>query len=231
LESSDGGDASNLPSQVRQAAYALDGDGWQCFAQEWRNSYWGFTRGFDPATHAFTTVDEHHYNSLKMLLKQWGLEGLWAEPEIKDLSLCWHFLNPWADSVRGIEKLNAKFTTCTLSNANSSLLGYLVRHGSLPFRHVFSAEQFGAYKPSPLVYNGAAKQLHLEAKDCALVAAHLADLKAARECGYQTVYVVRPKEEGYTDAEALAAKEEGWVDMWIDASEQGFLEIARRFGL
>lgn len=93
---------------------------------------------------------------------------------------------------------------------------------------MLSAEHFGAYKPSPKVYGGAAERFGLEPGECALVAAHLGDLKAAKACGFQTVYVERPKEE---TLDMEQAREEGYVDIWIDAGCDGFVELARRFSL
>ncbi|PGH18006.1 haloacid dehalogenase, type II [Polytolypa hystricis UAMH7299] len=222
---------ADISQNARERATAMKESDWHTFAQEWRSSYGAFTKDFDPSRDTFISVDEHHYTSLKSLLTKYGLDGLWTSTEIKELSLAWHFLNPWADSVRGLEKLSEKFTTTTLSNGNESLLEDLRRHGPLKFDRIFSGEQFRAYKPNPLVYNGAAEKLGLSTGQCALVAAHLGDLKAAKGCGYQTVYVERPQEESYSDEEVLRAKEEGWVDMWVNGRGEGFLDVARRFGI
>ncbi|KAL1958115.1 hypothetical protein VTO42DRAFT_5155 [Malbranchea cinnamomea] len=216
----------SIPIRVQQAAREVD---WHAFAQQWRNSYIAFTRGFDPSSPSFTTVDEHHYDSLKSLLAKYNLDGLFSESEIKSLSLKWHFLDPWKDSPRGLEELNKTFITATLSNGNTALLEDLAQYASLSFNHVFSAEQFKAYKPSPLVYNGAAAKLGLQTNECALVAAHLGDLRAAKRCGYQTIYVARPQEEAYSPEDVLKAKADGWVDMWIDEGQDGLLEVAKRF--
>jgi 2-haloacid dehalogenase len=80
---------------------------WGEFAQQWRNTYKAFTRKLaaDP-TIPFVSVDEHHLRSLRGLLVQWELEGLWSEDEILSLSLTWHKLEPWADSASGIALLN-----------------------------------------------------------------------------------------------------------------------------
>ena len=100
------------------------------------------------------------------------------------------------------------------------MLRDLAAHASLPFYRILSSEHFGAYKPSPVVYNGAAEHLGLRNEQCALVSAHLGDLKAARDCGLQTIYVERPDEEDWSTEEVGAARREGWVDMWI-ALEEG----------
>ena len=177
----------------------------------------------------FKTIDQHHYDSLVDLLEQDGLTGLWTDEETKELSRIWHFLAPWEDSAAGIGKLNELgYETATLSNGNESLLSDLCAHGSLPFKYIVSAEHFGTYKPSPTIYNGAARRLGLEASECALVAAHLKDLKAARGVGMGTVYVWRKGEED----EGLERKvrEEGWVDVWVEEGEGGIQQVARSLG-
>ena len=96
-----------------------------------------------------------------------------------------------------------------------------------------SAEEFGAYKPHSSVYLGACKKLGLEPGECALVAAHLGDLQAARMCGLRTVYVERSEEEPWSVDRVRGARGEGWVDMWIDidseAGHSGLREVAKRF--
>lgn len=224
---------SSIPSTVRTTAAEIS---WDAVADLWRQSYLVFTRTYDPAAKdkgGFKTVDQHFVEALNRILMDHGLDGLWTDVEIQRISMIWHFLDPWSDSSPGLAVLNQKFQTATLSNGNTSLLSDLAKHGSLPYTHIVSAEDFGAYKPHPSVYLGAAKKLGLEPGHCALVAAHLNDLKAARACGYQTIYIERSKEEAWSQEEIAAAKAEGWVDMWVDLDEGdvGFLEVARRFGL
>ena len=221
----------SIPSAVRTAADAVS---WADLAQEWRLSYYHFTRSYDPSNKQnWKTVDQHHVEALNKLLGEHALDGLWTDEEIEKISLIWHFLDPWPDSSRGLAVLNQKFETATLSNGNTSLLSDLASHGPLPYKHIISAEDFGAYKPHPSVYLGAAKKLGLEASECALVAAHLGDLKAAKAVGYQAIYIDRSREESWSEEEKKKAKADGWVDMWIDLDEGavGFLEIAKRFSL
>ncbi|ETN37255.1 haloacid dehalogenase, type II [Cyphellophora europaea CBS 101466] len=218
--------AGSLPSATRAAAATVS---WPAFAQEWRSSYYHFTRTYDPAKGGpFKSVDQHHLDSLMELLDKYGIADLWAPEEVHKLSLIWHFLDPWPDSAPGLGLLNGKFETCTLSNGNTSLLQDLATHGELPYKHIFSGEDFQAYKPHEKVYRGAAGKLGLREGECALVAAHLGDLEAARGCGYQTIYIEREQEEGWKEDKVKEAK--GWVDMWVSLGEGGFEEVARRFG-
>lgn len=181
----------------------------------------------------FKTVDQHHHDSLVTLLKEHDLKGLWNADEVSEISRIWHFLIPWPDTARGLQGLNdLGIETCTLSNGNVSLLKDMAKFAHLPWTHIFSSEHFGAYKPSPKVYSGAVKKLGLREEECAMVAAHLGDLKAAHECGLKTIYVEREQEESWTAEEIEAAKKEGWVGLWIGLDEgdgkRGFLEVVRR---
>ena len=223
---------ASIPLAVRVKASRMSKDDWGQFAQQWRNTYAHFTLSLavKPLL-KWKTVDEHHHDSLKELLAEWKLDGLWTAEEVREMSLVWHRLDPWPDSENGIKALNTVCWTCTLSNGNISLLNDLKAHAKLEFTHVFSAEEFGSYKPNPAVYLGAVKKLGLAPKDCAMVAAHLGDLQAAKACGLQTVYVERPQEEGF-DAERIeAARKDGSVDMWITVDEYGFLGAAEKLGI
>ena len=62
-----------------------------------------------------------------------------------------------------------------------------------------------------------------------MVAAYLADLKAAKSCGFRTIYVERELEEEWSKEQAAKAKTEDWVDMWVDLGSKSFRELARRF--
>lgn len=219
-----------IPPGVRDRASALSDLDWLAFAEEWRRSYGKFTSTFDPSQE-FVSVDQHHYNALQDLLEQRGIRQLFDDDELWALTLCWHRLEPWPDSAPGLELLNHQFITSTLSNGNLSLLQDLQRHGSLPFAHLIGAENFGAYKPSPKVYRGAARELGLDPAQCTMVAAHLNDLKAAKSCGFRTIYVERELEEAWSVDKVAQAREGGFVDIWVDINTGGFVEVARRLGI
>ena len=152
--------------------------------------------------------------------------SLWDEAQLQELNLVWHRLDPWPDTNRGLEELNRKFSTCTLSNGNLSLLQDMVAHAQMPFTDVYSAEMFQSYKPSPKVYLGAAEKMGLKPEECGLVAAHLDDLKAAKSNGFKTVYVERAREERYPEL-----RDEGIPDVWVKESEDGFVMAAERLGM
>ena len=191
-------------------------------------SYGVFTSTFNPDRDTWKTIDQHHRDSLVELLESWGLAGLYAEGEVDSLSLVWHRLNPWPDSSEGLHALGESFTTATLSNGNVSLLRDLDDFGGLGFQKILSAELFGAYKPHPTVYRGAARELNLPPEEVAMVAAHLGDLQAARACGLKTVYVDRPREEAWGPDEDRYKQAREWVDLWISVEDDGFRTLAQR---
>ncbi|ORY01330.1 HAD-like domain-containing protein [Clohesyomyces aquaticus] len=223
---------ASLATSVRMKASSMSLEDWGVFAQQWRDSYKKFTASLasDP-TLSWKTIDEHHHESLLQLLSQWGFEGLWLDDEVRAMSLVWHRLDPWPDSAAGIKALNKLFYTCTLSNGNLSLLADLRTYTSMDFTHLFSAEQFGSYKPSSKVYLGAVEKLGLKPQDCAMVAAHLGDLKAAKSHGLQAIYVERRLEEDWSPDDVKRAHDEGWVDLWIPSDEAGFVTVAEKLGI
>ncbi|KAF3392787.1 Glutathione S-transferase omega-like 2 [Penicillium rolfsii] len=203
----------DIPAETRARASTMTESDWLGVTEDWRQSYVEFTGNFDAST-PFVSVDQHHHAALQNLLTQRGLRDLFTADEHWELTLAWHRLNPWADSVRGLELLNSRFVTSTLSNGNISLLQDLKEFGSLPFQHLMSSENFGAYKPSPKVYLGAAQLLGVKPEQCVMVAAHLKDLQAAKKCGFQTIYVEREKEEAWSGEQVVQAKKDGFVDIW-----------------
>lgn len=98
---------------------------------------------------------------------------------------------------------------------------------------MFSAELFGTYKPSPRVYLGAAERLQLPPDCCVMVAAHLNDLRAAKDSGLKTIYVERPGEEDWDRDRVEKARREGWVDLWISSGSEsrGFIAVAEKLGV
>ncbi|KAI1140311.1 haloacid dehalogenase [Hypoxylon sp. FL0543] len=222
---------NTLPESLRTRFKALTDENWAKFGQEWRDSYNKFTRSFVPGKTAWKDIDTHHYDSLHDLLRKWGLTGIYTEDELLSLSLVWHNLKPWDDSAAGIRRLGTRFVTATLSNGNQSLLQDLNAGGNLGFRKLISTADFGAYKPHPSTYLGAAAAIGFRPEEVAMVAAHLGDLAGARAAGLRTIYVERPREEAWGPEEQQYKEARAWVDLWVTESEDGFLEVARRLGV
>ncbi|ELQ36785.1 haloacid dehalogenase [Pyricularia oryzae] len=207
---------------------------WPCaFAAAWRRSYGRFTRGFEPGITPWKDIDTHHRESLERLLEERGLAGLFTDDEVLELSRAWHRLEPWPDTRQGLARLASRgLVTAALSNGNQSLLQDLnTYHDGLGFDRLFSAEDFGAYKPNPRTYLGAVEGLGLRPDEVAMVAAHLGDLKGAKACGLRTVYLERVGEEEWIRSEERYEDARRWVDIWITLGgdqEGGFVELAKQ---
>ena len=165
------------------------------FARAWRAGYRPAMDEVRSGALGWTRIDDLHRRILDRILPQFGLAHL-SEAERAHLNRVWHRLQPWPDSVPGLQQLKLQFTICTLSNGNLGLLTNMAKHASLPWDCILSAEIFRAYKPDPATYLGVADVFDVAPHEVMLVAAHQDDLAAARACGLQAAYIERPYEYG-----------------------------------
>lgn len=165
------------------------------FATAWRAGYQPAMQRVRSGEMGWTRLDELHRLILDTLLPRFGLEHL-NEVERRHLNRVWHRLDPWPDSVAGLQQLKRRYTITPLSNGNIGLLTDMAKRAGLPWDCVLSAEVFHAYKPDPAAYLGVARIFDLAPEQVMLVAAHHDDLAAARECGLRTAYIERPLEFG-----------------------------------
>jgi len=143
----------------------------------------------------YVILDVLHRRSLEKLVEQLGISGL-NEADLHHLTMGWHRLHPWADSVAGLKRLKRKYIISPLSNGNVALLTNMAKFAGLPWDLIMSAELFAHYKPDPETYLGAAKLLCLKPEQVMMVAAHNHDLKAAQKLGLKTAFVARSTEYG-----------------------------------
>ena len=171
----------------------------------------------------YQILDTLHRQSLEKLVAQFAIRGL-SDADLHYLTMGWHRLHPWADSVPGLTRLKKNYIISPLSNGNVALLTNMAKFAGLPWDLIMSAELFEHYKPDPETYLGAAKLLCLPPEQVMMVAAHNNDLKAAQQYGLKTAFVARPTE--YGPHQKLDFKAEGdW-----DIVAKDFGEIADRLG-
>src|SRR5258708_9540411 len=108
----------------------------------------------------YVILDKLHRQSLEKLVEQFSLSGL-NDADLHHLTLGWHRLHPWPDSVAGLTRLKTKYIISPLSNGNVALLTNMSRFARLPSDLIMSAELFEHYKPDPETYLGAARLLGL----------------------------------------------------------------------
>ncbi len=208
--------------QKLQQATGLAAD-WGAFADAWRGLYQPMMSEVRDGRMPWTRLDDLHRMALDQLLPRFGLESL-SETQRQDLNLAWHRLDPWPDSVAGLQRLKPHFILAPLSNGNVRLLVDMAKQAGLPWDVILGAEVARAYKPQPAAYLTAADLLCLPPERCMLVAAHYNDLVAARNCGFRTCYVWRREEFGPRQKDDLPA------DHGLDYVVEDFLELAGRLG-
>jgi 2-haloacid dehalogenase len=176
-------------------ARGIDAD-WTALVDAWRGAY---RPSMDAVRRnperGFLTLDELQRQSVEPLAARLGITGL-TTADFDHLTLGWHRLKPWPDSVPGLTRLKAKYVISPLSNGNVALMTNLAKYAGLPWDVILCAELFRHYKPDAEVYLGAAKFLGLPPEQVMMVAAHNNDLAAARACGLQTCFVPRVTEYG-----------------------------------
>jgi len=165
------------------------------FARAWRAGYQPAMARVMSGELGWTLIDDLHRMILDEVLPRFGLAHL-DEAARADLNRAWHRLDPWPDSVEGVQRLKRRYIVCTLSNGNLGLLTRMAKRAGLPWDCVLSAEVFRAYKPDPATYLGVARVFGVPPARVMLVAAHHDDLAGARACGLRTAYVERPFEFG-----------------------------------
>lgn len=122
-------------------------------------------------------------------------------------------LEPWPDTVEGVNRLTADVTVLGLSNASRRVLTGLSGHSGLRWHQVLSAEDAGTYKPDPAIYRVALEAAPHRAAPPYLVAAHAWDLRAAAKAGLRTAYVPRPAGDPPTDDDAFDLYAEDLADL------------------
>jgi 2-haloacid dehalogenase len=196
---------------------------WATFTDDWRGGYPAAMDRVRSGELPWTRLDGLHRGILDDLLEKAGISSI-PEPDLDALNRAWHRLDPWPDSVAGLARLKERFTITTLSNGNVSLLTNMAKYAGLPWDCVISAELFHHYKPDPEAYLGCADLLDVAPGEVMLVAAHPSDLRAARDAGLMTAYVVRPLERG--EGRRLPGFEPGEFDYTAD----DFFDLASQLG-
>lgn len=169
---------------------------WAAFADAWRGGYAPAMNRVRRGELPWTRLDDLHRMTLDRLLDEFGIGEALSEEDRQHLNHAWHRLDPWPDSVPGLQRLKSHFILATLSNGNVSLLVNMAKHALLPWDCVISAELAGHYKRDPEVYHKACDLLDLAPHQVMMVAAHQDDLQAAHREGLRTAFVKRPLEHG-----------------------------------
>jgi 2-haloacid dehalogenase len=196
---------------------------WNAFALSWRAKYQPAMEKVRSGATGFVKLDVLHRANLEQVLAEFGLDGL-SEVDKDHLNRIWHRLDPWPDSVEGLNRLKRKYILATLSNGNVALMVNMAKNAGLPWDAILGAEVARHYKPQPEAYLKTADFLGLEPAQCLMVAAHNNDLVAAAGCGLRTAFVARPTEYGVDQDFDVKAEND------YDFVAENFLDLAGQLG-
>jgi len=192
------------------------------FASRWRDRYLPSMNRVREGARDWAYLDTLHRESLDDLLRELDIS---ADDATRDqLVRAWHRLPAWPDSVEGLTRLGARFTTAALSNGGFALLTALAKHARLPFDCILSAELARTYKPDAAVYLTAAGLLDVAPEQVLMVAAHKWDLDGARAAGLRTAFLNRPAEKGPNERADEASEVE------FDLVADSFTQLAEQLG-
>jgi len=194
------------------------------FADAWRAGYAPSMNRVRTGELPWTKLDRLHRMTLERLLIDFDIAGL-SEAETDALNRAWHRLRPWPDAVKGLTRMKKTFIIAPLSNGNISLMTNLAKHAGLPWDCILGAELARHYKPDREVYQSAADFLDLRVDQVMMVAAHLGDLRAAKDLGLRTAFVTRPFEFGPDRTPDLQP------DASVDLAAKDFNDLAGQLGV
>lgn len=152
------------------------------FADAWRRQYSPAMEEVRSGRRPFVRLDLLHMENLVKVLTDFGVNvGSIPAEDLVELNLAWHRLDPWPDSVEGLLRMKRRFIIAPLSNGNIRLMVDMAKRAALPWDAILGAEVIRAYKPTPRVYSDTVELLGLNPTEVCMVAAHNADLAAARQ--------------------------------------------------
>jgi 2-haloacid dehalogenase len=196
----------------------------EAFADDWRRRYQPAMEPIRAGQRPYVPLDTLHRENLADLLAELAPGATWPEEELSELTRAWHRLDPWPDAIAGLARLKQRTIIGPLSNGNIALLVNMAKRAGLPWDVILGSDISRAYKPHPTAYTATAAALGIAPAECMLVAAHNADLAAARRAGLATGFVARPREHGPQQTIDLAPSD----DWEVVASD--FVDLAERLG-
>ena len=176
------------------ARHGVDVDA-HAIADAWRAEYQPQMQTVHDGSRPWVTLDVLHRESLDGVLAGTALAGV--PPEDRDeLTLAWHRLDPWPDTVPGLTRMKRRHVIAPNSNGHIALVLDMAKRAGLPWDVILGSETARAYKTLPEAYLRNVAAVGLEPGEVMMVAAHNDDLVAAAACGLRTAFVVRRSEHG-----------------------------------
>jgi 2-haloacid dehalogenase len=135
-----------------------------------------------------------------------------------------HWL-PFPDTVASLQKLRTKYRLAIISNIDDSLFETTRRRLEVSFDWVITAQQAGAYKPSPVTFEHALRRIGRRREQILHIAQSVYhDIMPAKAMGLSTIWVNRRKAMAGSGATPPASGEP-------DLEVTGLKELAELIGM
>lgn len=187
-----GGIAREAEAMLAPKGHSLD---WGAFANAWRKPILAAMAPVRSGARGYVTMDALHREALDVAMAEFGVAHL-DETEKHRLAMGWRRLDPWPDSIAGMNQLKGERAIVALSNGNIALVLSMAKRAGIPWDTILGADLVRTYKPDAAIYDSAARFLDIAPQQIMMVACHPGDLDAAKSRGLRTAYVHRPMEWG-----------------------------------
>jgi 2-haloacid dehalogenase len=187
---------------------SLDVDG---FITEWRNGYHDVIDDILAGRRAWIPTETVYADALEAIIDRHRLTDRVSRGERDQMTDAWAQMEPWPDSASALETMRKKFILTTLSNSGMHTVGRMLKKVDLRFDFILTGELAHSFKPDAGVYRLVPQNLGLPVDTIMMIACHKYDLKAARDFGFRTGYIPRPRELGPAGKADTAA--EPYIDV------------------
>ena len=170
------------------AVAGIDGDAAAEVTRRWLEHVAEQERTIVEGRRTFVPSHELDGEALSLLVRE-DLLPPDAAARLTDAS---EWLQPWPDTVAGLDLLAADVTVLGVSNASRRVLAGISTRAGLRWHQVLSSEDARTYKPDQAIYELAIDSAPTGSGTPFMVAAHVWDLRAAAKAGMRTAYVPRP---------------------------------------
>ncbi len=192
---------------------------WARIATDWRGlfppSFQAVLKGQRP-WQSFASL---RLEALHNVVQEKGISSL-SDEELANINAVWQRVEPWQDTIPGLQRLKRRYTLASLSNADMADIVKLSKFRGLPWDVILASDLAQAVKPDPKTYQIAIRYLGLKPEEIMMVACHKVDLLGAKAQGLRTAFVRRPLEAGPNGQVDTA------VDDQFDLNAASFVELA-----
>lgn len=188
----------SLPSTIAEADRKQ-------FALQWRVAYFNENQARLHAGLPTENIDETLARTLDSQLTSSSFASLSShfttEQARLDAVQAWHKQAAWPDVSPALQQLRDEVGCEVFVHANGTtrLQLDLIRSSGLSFDLLMSSQMLGQVKPAPEPYLKGLQLVQCKPQEAVMVAAHVADLRGARNVGMRTVYIKRATDDIHED--------------------------------